>query len=314
MKVLIVAFLILSFNFQSFGQTPPPKKTQTPLATKSAPTSTGAVQGQWATVKTDNALVYEQPDFDAATLMYLPVGRKIRVSKNSFGSYFKFYRVKVSQTKIGYITTIDVIPENGAPGEKVSSARDGKSLKKKKRQKQASAKSQSGKYPPVKAFILTKYMGIYVGNLKYQETILGVDASETLLVYGIKLTGPHTLISLPTDFNLLIHYGAPSYYDTFSTNKSSGFAMLVDWLALFPFLDTQNGSFYLGLGPLLDYSSFQFGTTTGISSSSELTLGLSAEIGYGIKLGTNWAIRAEYKLMWERANYNSYGIAVQNRF
>ncbi len=320
MKIFSSLFFILFYILgpKAFAQNPPTTKqaaapkTAAPAAPPGA--AAGAVQGQWGTVKTDNALVYDQPDFDAATLMYLPAGQKIRISKKSFGSYFKFYRVKVSQNKIGYITTIDVIPERAAPSERVAVAKDGKPIKKKKRSKQANGKPTIGKYPPVKAFILTKYMGIFLGNLKYQETIPGVNSTETLFVYGLKLTGPHTFVSLPTDFNFIIHYGAPSYYNTFSTIKASGFAMLIDWLALFPFLDKPNSSFYIGLGPLLDYSSFQFGTTSGISSSTEITLGLSAEIGYGMKLGTNWAARAEYKFMWERANYTSYGLAIQNRF
>ncbi len=283
-----------------------------PAAPATTPTPGGApkkVEGQWATVKTDNALVYDQPDFDAPTLMYLPAGQKIRISNKSFGSYFKFYRVKVSQTKIGYITTIDVIPQKPGPPEKGMARGKGKRGK-----KQASGKPTTGKYPPVKAFIQTKYMGFWIGNLNYKETIPGINPTATMLFYGVKLTGPHTLMTLPTDFNLLIHYGAPPYYSQFSTVKPAGFAMIVDWLAMFPFLDKQNSSFYIGLGPLLDYSSFQFGTTAGVVSSSELSIGLSAEIGYGIKLGTNWCTRIEYKYMWERANYTSYGLAVQNRF
>ena len=82
-----------------------------------------------------------------------------------------------------------------------------------------------------------------------------------------------------------------------------------------PFLDKKSSSGFIGLGPLLDYSNFQFGTAAaGIVTSAELSLGLSAEIGYGIKLGTNWAARGEYKFMWERANYTSYGLSIQNRF
>ena len=286
---------------------PAPVSAPTPAVVQ--PAKKAELQGQWATVKTDSALVYDQPDFDAPTLMYLPAGQKIRISKKSFGSYFKFYRVKVSQTKIGYITTIDVIPEKGAPPEK------GMSRKSKNGKKQAkNSKPGMGKYPPVKAFVQTKYMGFFIGNVLYKETIPGIDPQATMLFYGIKLTGPHTLVTLPTDFNLIIHYGAPPYYSTFSTVKPAGFAMIADWLMMFPFLDNKNSSFYVGLGPLLDYSSFQFGTVSGVVSSSELSIGLSAELGYGIKLGTNWCARTEYKLMWERANYSSYGISIQNRF
>ena len=266
------------------------------------------VQGQWATIKTDNALVYDQPDFDSPTLMYLPAGQKVRVSKKTFGSYFKFYRVKVSQTKIGYITTIDVATEVPGPPEK------GVVNKTRKKKNQLASKPTVGKYPPVRPFNQTKYMGFYVGNLNYKETIPGIDPTTSFLIYGLKLTGPHTLIALPTDFNLVIHYGAPAYYSQFSTSKPTGFVMIADLLLLFPFMDKKFSSLYLGLGPLIDYSSFQFGTTAGIVSSSELTLGFSAEIGYGVKLGNNWALRSEYKLMWERANYSSYGAAIQNRF
>ncbi len=306
--LLAVSILFLtSFSFAETAASKANAKSNSANTQTSAPKK-AEVQGQWATIKTDNALVYDQPDFDAPTLMYLPAGQKVRISRVTFGSYFKFYRVKVSQTKIGYITTIDVVPEVPGPPE------NGVPNKKGKKKTRPGEKPKIGKYPPVKPFMQTKYLGIYVGNLNYKEIIPGVDPTATLLFYGVKITGPHTLISLPTDFNLLIHYGAPPYYSQFSTIKPSGFALITDLLLLFPIMDQKSSSFFLGLGPLLDYSNFQFGTSTGVVSSSELSLGLSLEIGYGVKLGTNWAARTEYKWMWERANYTSYGLSLQNRF
>lgn len=272
-------------------------------------------QGQWAVVKTDNAIVYEQTDFDSAVLMYLPAGQKIRISKTIFGSYFKFYKVKVSESKIGYITSIDVQVQNendaksavrpgGRPGTKSAAHAKG-----------ALGRAKlANQYPPVRPFMQTKYLGAFVGMLNYKENIPGVNASENLLVYGFKLTGPKTIIDLPTDLNFTLHYGAPTYYQSFSNIRPTGYVMIADLLLLFPFLEKKQSAFHFGVGPLLDYSSFQFGSASGIANSTDLSLGLAVALGFGAKLGLNWAVRGEYKIMWERANYSLYQLALQNRF
>ncbi len=299
----------LSFIFSIFFCLPVHSAgARRPAAAKPA-AANSATQGQWAIVKTENAIVYEAADFDSGVLMYLPAGQKIRISKNITGSYFKFYRVKVSDNKIGYITSIDVLIQSEK--ELRTSARNAsKAAKGRKNQQQRN----QDKYPPVKAFMETKYLGIFAGLLNYKENIPGVNASESLVIYGFELTGPKTILDLPTDLSFTLHYGAPSYYNSFSNVKPSGFVLISDFLLLFPFLERRQSAFHFGLGPMIDYSSFQFATSTGIANSSDLSIGLAAALGFGVKLGLNWAARGEYKFMWERSTYTAYQLAIQNRF
>ncbi len=304
MKILLLQIFIFSNLFLNLAWAQPGRRP----ASK-APAAKASTQGQWAIVKTDNAIVYENPDFDSGALMYFPAGQKVRISKTIFGSYFKFYKVKVNGNKIGYITTIDVTIQN----EKESRAGAKAAKNPQARQRNQPQRSQD-KYPPVHPFMQTKYLGIFVGFLNYKETISGIDASENLMVYGLKLTGPKTLIDLPTDLTMTLHYGAPTYYNSFSSVKPTGFVLITDLLLLFPFLERKQTAFHFGLGPLIDYSSFQFGTPSGIANSSDLSIGLSAALGFGVKLGLNWAARGEYKMMWERSSYSAYQLAIQNRF
>jgi hypothetical protein len=288
---------------------PPAQAAGARRPTAKAAPAISTTQGQWAIVKTDNAIIYEAADFDSGALMYLPVGQKIRISKSTTGSYFKFFRVKVSGNKIGYITSIDVLVQSEREARNSARAA-GKNSKARKGQQQRS----QDKYPPVKEFMQTKYLGIFGGLLNYKENIPGVNANESLVIYGFKLTGPKTIIDLPTDLTFTLHYGAPTYYNSFSNVKASGFVLISDFLLLFPFLERRQSAFHFGFGPLIDYSNFQFGTPSGIANSSDLSIGLAAALGFGVKLGLNWAARGEYKILWERANYSAYQLAIQNRF
>jgi hypothetical protein len=215
----------------------------------------------------------------------------------------------VSGNKIGYISSIDVLIQNEKELRNAAKIA-AKVAKGRKNQQQRN----QDKYPAVKAFMETKYLGVFAGLLAYKENIAGINSSENLVIYGFQLTGPKTIIDLPTELTFTLHYGAPTYYNSFSNIKPSGFVFISDFLLLFPFLEQRQSAFHFGLGPLIDYSSFQFGTATGIGNSSDLSIGLAAALGFGVKLGLNWAARGEYKFMYERSAYSAYQLAIQNRF
>ena len=60
---------------------------------------------QMAEVIIDGAMVYKQGDFGSPVLGYLRKGKKVKVSNKTYGP---FYKVKLRQGVIGYISDIDV--------------------------------------------------------------------------------------------------------------------------------------------------------------------------------------------------------------
>ena len=63
-----------------------------------------------------------------------------------------------------------------------------------------------------------------------------------------------------------------------------------------------------GLGSLVG------GRKVGLLQLALCLSGLAVSLGFGVKLGLNWAARGEYKYMWERSTYSAYQLAIQNRF
>ena len=67
--------------------------------------SKASARGQTATVITDGSMVYKDPNFDAAVMVTLEMGKKIRISKGKRGT---FYRVLVKPGVAGWISDVDV--------------------------------------------------------------------------------------------------------------------------------------------------------------------------------------------------------------
>lgn len=270
-----------------------------------------AQQGQQAVVVTDQAMVYEEANFDSSVLANLSLGQKVRISKKTIGDYYKFYRVKLGN-RIAYISAIDVRLDSDLD-EKSQDKNQNKKDAKNKNSKKNKNSAKEAKIPD-RPYAETRYIGLALGYLLYQESIANLNASDQLLTYGLQLSGPGTLVGPPTVMNLVFHSGAPKYYQDMSLSRSSGFLILLDMQLIFNFFEKKSRSVFLAAGPLLDYSSFSFAATTGMVDSTDLTLGADISLGAGMKIGLNWGLKAEYKFLWDRKPLHLYQITLQNRF
>jgi hypothetical protein len=257
-----------------------------------------------ATVRTDGAMVYSKPDFDAAVLGNLRRGDRVRVSSGSLGDYAKFHKVSAGPI-VGWIADIDVQVEGAA----------------KKRDHKRGAKNAGRPTKEKKPFVdeslplfFSKYVGVLVGLSEFNESISGVESHETLLVYGLKFTGPDILLTGPVmDFNLALHYGAPSYYSRLSSTKPSGFIIQSDALFLYPFFNREKVIVAFGLGPLLKFSSFNVTSGGDIKSLSEFDVGVSLALSGAVKVG-KVALRLEGKYLVEKHQEKLVQLAVQQQF
>ena len=272
---------------------------------KPASTAPSGVEG---VVQTENAQVYSLPDFDAPVIATLQAGQKVRVSKGLTGSYVKFHKVRVGP-KIGYIVDIDV----SVDGQR---SVDAKSLNKRKKSRGKNRDNAKKDPPPheAKPLYFSRYVGLTVGAVQYKEGISGVDANDTLLMYGLKITGPDTLLKGPVlDFNLTLHNGAPSYYNALSKVKPGGFVLFTDVLIEVPFFQRLNSSAVLGFGPLLVYSSFQVLNANRSQSLTSVNLGVSAMVGYAVRFGSV-SLRLEGKYLVEKQSYKALQASILSEF
>ncbi len=294
-------------------------------------------------VKNDGAQVYSQPDFDAQILATLTVGQKVVVSKGTAGAYAKFHRVRAGKI-VGYISEMDVEGEGGASlkaAEKSpvgAKAADTSKSKTKKTSKTASRdkrgrRAKSQKLSPAEQekreraaeerarqaraalpFVFNRYVGLVIGVAGYEETISASKSRDSLLVYGLKLTGPGIFFEGPIlDTNVVLHWGAPKGYASISAVKPSGFFLLADTLLILPMLQKGEFSGTLGFGPAVSYRSFKTVDAAGFVSHSGFGLGLSLQAGAGVRLG-DYALRLEGKYLVDKRIDTIFQLSLQNAF
>ena len=278
----------------------------------------GTHKGVVATVVTDGALVYASPSEDASILAQLPVGKQIRVSKGTTPGIQKFHKVQVGKT-FGFIDDIDIsmgaAPAPPHPGKHEAGTEkmtDKEKAAREKAKKKAAYRKEHTK--PVEPMYFTRFVGLAIGAQEFKEGILGVNSSQTIPVYGLKITGPDVLLKGPImDINLLLHYGAPSYYNNLSVIQPNGFIIFADAMFVLPFVQRQNSMVYISAGPLLVYSKFGVVNNNQTMDLQALELGVDAALGVGFRLG-KIAIKFEGKYYLEKQQYKSLLASLQTGF
>jgi hypothetical protein len=318
-----LAFVILCTLFSApAAHAAPSTAVNKSTATKSKASSrSGAARkgapvkdvGVTALIRTDGAMVYAKPDFDAEVLTTLNEGQKVRVSSGTIGEVVKFHKVRAGPV-LGYVAEIDVQVEGGVKKREhkrgARSKSENKTSKKSDREKLADQKKNRERLP----FIFTRYVGLLVGVAGYEDEIRGVKKSDSLLIYGLKITGPDILFQGPIlDMNLMFHYGAPKGYSEISLTKPSGFLILGDVLLLIPVLQRESFLATLGLGPLLTYRSFRTVNANGFENFSGAGVGLSLAAGAGFRRG-DYAFRLEGKYLLEKRVDTIFQLSLQNEF
>lgn len=180
-----------------------------------------------------------------------------------------------------------------------------RSDKKKKKRKQS---------PKQSPLYFTRSVGASVGYTFFRENINGIDAKEGLLTYGLKITGPDVFFDGPVmDINIVLHYGAPSYYGQFSSTKPSGFVLWSDALLLIPFSQKRNSMIHFGVGPLLVLSNFKVTNSDRPMDLTALNLGLSFSLGGGVRID-KVIVRLEGKYFLEKKSYQGILTSLQTEF
>ncbi len=290
--------------------------------------------GVWGVIRTQTATVYSAPNFDGRILASLPNKSRVVMSKSTSGNQGpQFYKVKIKlngKSVIGYIVDAEIGSEkagvlvakaakpdgtavqNVAGETAIKGKKDGENFskvagahrrkKKKKREKE--------KQP----MLFSSYAGLVVGLTDFKEKISGVNASENMLTYGIKLTGLDLLLKGPiTEFNFMIHSGAPSYYGALSGIKPTGFIIWTDALLVYPFFNRDNSMISFNAGPLLVISDFKVLRNDKLMDLFALNAGFSTALSGAYRIGSV-ALRVEVKYMFENRSYLALLGSLQSEF
>lgn len=163
------------------------------------------------------------------------------------------------------------------------------------------------------AFFYNQYAGFQFGMVNFKrETKDGEKSSQEWLA-GLKITGPRTLFkNFMLDLNLTAHYGAPQFFDDFSTD-ATGFFILAECGLPFELSRTRNANIYAGVGPMVSASFFEFFTAGKLQKSNNTTLGGVVYLGIGYEIG-NYALKLEPKFYFEDSSYFALLAAIQKKF
>jgi hypothetical protein len=262
------------------------------------------------------AIVYVKPDFDTEHMAELDSGVKIEVSKRAFGP---FHRVRLPDGKIGFIADNDYqLTQNKTaknPKAKKTDDNQGKltplSAPEKEEEKKPEASAVEPEKKPKKnlPFTRTRYRGLSISYLGYQEQTMGGTPMANSVFYGFKMFGPGLIVdgAMVTELNVDVLPNAPAFYQEATGKSASGFLLHTD--LLFDSLQAhgKDGSTFFGFGPMFKYDNYSVSLPKG--SSYDLTdfiFGVVFEAGAGIRLGPV-SLRAELKYDWEKTQYWGFG-------
>ena len=250
-------------------------------------------------VHSEEALLYSDPNFDSRVLRQVPQGTRLQMSNRLFGA---FYRVRLPDGTVGFMTDVDVKPlKSGSAANKSGSPEV----------------SEKSRLKPTTSLSSRRYRGGGVHWLNLREDTMEAKRQGTMLGYAIRFWGENLLGpgSYPMDMSVQLFPQAPGYYSDVTQKTASGFLVLAESLLLTGSSSSKTTSSNFGFGPFLRYSRFEVslpGSTT-TYSLEDVILGVFLGAGVGVKWGA-WHFRLDPRYYFERQQYWGLQLGVLHGF
>lgn len=266
------------------------------------------VKAQYGVVGPEGATAFKGPDFDSQVIATLPPGLKVVISQNripGLSGLGAFYKVRFGKNgTIGYVADTELIPEFQRVGKKAKRNPVFESVE------EFRERVQKGLEP----IYMTRYLGGQLTSLAYAESFQGRKLSDSVLLYGIKATGPGVLFDgPPIDVSLVFSMKPPGYYDELARSPPSGFLVFTDASMLLPLYEKLNFLVYGGLGAMATYSKISFQTTLDTVNNTSFRVGLVGQLGAAYR-HKKWIIRADAKYYYEKHTYLGYSLSLQHEY
>lgn len=256
---------------------------------------------QKAKIITQDANVYEKPNFDSEILYNLELGDVFEISSKTQGP---FYRIRLKKGIVGWIADNDVeVVDKNTPTHK-----------KKAVTKDQDLDSEDDERPTVnetrqrKPIDEARTMGPVVALVNFTEETMAATRNELITMYGFKWSGVNNLMTGPlaTEAQVLLGFQPPGYYEKVTRNKPSGFMSLVDFSILSTIMASQDSLFQYGLGPIVRYSSFNPQVNGETFNAVDFNLGAQFNVGYQTR--ASWIfLRLDARYILEKKSYFAVG-------
>ena len=164
-----------------------------------------------------------------------------------------------------------------------------------------------------KPFLHRSYIGGFVGATNYTLEVESASRKSLEWVLGFKISGAQLIIpNFLMDITLSTHWGAPQFFDDFST-EASGFFILAEINMPFLLKKLNTGTLYASVGPVINASFFDFTIENKKENYSNIKIGgvLSLGLGYSLK---EYALKIEPKLYIDKEVYWGGIVALQKSF
>ncbi len=263
-----------------------------------------------AMIYVDGAAIYRKPDFDSTVQDYLRYQTPVVVSRKPYqgrGGMGLFHYVRYGK-KTGFVPDTDIRMVKKEI-EKVAKTKGAKKLRSKAWEKEE--EENLGKAP----LYFTRYLGGAVSMVNFTEKFSGKKLHDNMLMYGLRMTGPGTLIEdgPPLDFNFWFSLDKPGYYSKFAKGAPTGFMMFGDVAALFPIIDGKSTLVTLSLGLMWVFTKYKVQVKDRTYDSSEFRIGLDTGLGIGQKFG-KYMVRLDGKYYYEKTQYFGTILSFQGEY
>ncbi len=268
---------------------------------------------QWALVSVEKATVYKYANFDSPVIHHFKYSEKILITMKLYkgvGGFGTFYKTKLKNKKIGYITDIEVIPQYIRVGDHLRPNKEFQEFGLRERTKH------------LEDIYLSRYLGVSSSWVGLTEKWGKKSFTKFVSFFGFRLTGPKFISEqFPWDLEVLINPFLPSYYkdiplkDIQTVIDHSGFHLQSSLVFNIPLSQTIFRLIYAGLGPCFFFRNIGLETSKNKSYHlKHLRLGMVLQFGLAYRLSENYLIRVEGRYYMEKVSYVATNLSFQKLF
>ena len=227
------------------------------------------------------------------------------------GGFGTFYKTKLKNKKIGYITDIEVIPQYIKVGDKLRPNEEFKQFGLRERTKH------------LEDIYLSRYLGVSSSWVSLTEKWGEKTFTKFVPFLGLRLTGPKFISEqFPWDLEILINPFLPKYYkeiplkeDKGNITDSSGFHIQSSLLFNLPLSQTIFRLIYAGLGPSFFFRNIELQSSENASYNlKQLRLGATLQFGLAYRVYEKYLVRIEGRYHWEKTRYIATTLSFQKLF
>lgn len=255
---------------------------------------------QKGTIIVDETYIYQDADFDSQIMATVQKGEVFDISENTKGP---FYRIRLKDKKLGWISSVDI-----KPGKiKIPKQMD------KPLQSYVDEEKQKNN------FIGLRFQGPRFEFLNWREKTLGKVRHDQLNALGWSWTGMGTLIKGPfyLDSAVSLVWEAPDYYKNVTGVSASGFILKAYSALLTPKAYGENFLLLYGAGAGTTFSHFEAGVlesgTKRKYTLEDLQLGVVVPLGMTYRSGKK-SYSAWYRFYWEKEIYSSITLGLSFQY